>query len=244
MLKLEKCIHSYRISVCIREKETFFTPLLIKSLAFALALHLVAVIIFHIQPFKLTTSFLYPPVQVKTENKPLLTTPLYVIQTPEEEISFSPPPSPIESLSSPLLHPPSSPEQLLALTPIPSPSFLALEQRYWPIIAPALVPVIERPVIHLFTSGDIASYSLINQDPRLEKKDAITSTQEPTYITYHVRLDESGSIFWYERTLSSTSKEANKVTEEILLDTTFLLTKPAALPSGWLHFVVYEPFIH
>ncbi|CUI17706.1 putative membrane protein [Candidatus Protochlamydia naegleriophila] len=240
MLKLEKCIHSYRINVCIREKDTFFTPLLVKSLAFALTLHLVAVVIFHIQPFKLTTSFLYPPVQVETENKPFLAMPLFVMQAPAEEISFSPPPSSIESLYSPLLHPPSSSEQLLALTPIPSPSFLALEQRHWPIAAPSLAPVIERAAIRLFTSGDLASHSLISQDPRLGKSVLLAYTQEPAYITYQVRLDESGTVFWYDRIQSSASKEANNLTEQILLDAKFLPSKPPAHASGWLHFVVYE----
>jgi hypothetical protein len=229
MLKLEKCAKSCHITICLRQREPFFTPLLIKALLFTLLFHLTAIILFHIEPFKLKTSFLHPPIAVRSDPIFQVSAPLLFLK--EEDTHYSPPPLIIQNI-------PFSPQ--IDLTSTPNLINFPLGQLYHPTFSP-LTTNIQKPAIALYVSGDLAQYPLLNSDARLKAQMTLSRPdQDPYYVSYKVRLDEQGKIFWYERTQSSGSKEKDLLSEEILLNTKFQLPNLSFLDlAGWLNFIIY-----
>ena len=90
MLKLEKSSNSDSITIRIREKEHFFNSLFLKALAIALLFHFSALILFQVTPFSLTSTFVFPPVQVQShlEKKGIST----LVVDPVVEEKVPPPP--------------------------------------------------------------------------------------------------------------------------------------------------------
>ncbi|CAF24273.1 hypothetical protein [Candidatus Protochlamydia amoebophila] len=234
MLKLEKCAKSCHITISLRHRDTFFSPLLIKALVFALSIHFVAILLFHIKPFKITSTFLYPPIQVEAEPSFEISSPFLLLQE-DESIQYLTPPTPIDNLS--YFFPVSHFQNQTQLQLI---DFASIEEKYWPIYSPPLT--IEKPAITLYVSGDLSAYPLLNSDPRLESKILLNNpAKDPYYINYKVKLDgKTGVIFWYERVQSSGVVEKDFLTEQILLNTKFKSISTTFVPvSGWLNFVIY-----
>ncbi|WP_068469135.1 hypothetical protein [Candidatus Protochlamydia phocaeensis] len=233
MLKLEKSSPHDSIDVCLREREGLFNLLFVKALALALLVHVGAFLLFHIQPFKLISTFVFPPVHVQMEPSPLLSAPLLLQQTNEEAFDFSPPPLLLPR--DPLLSSFPS-QQALDLPNAPPSSFAALEQHYWPsLMSPP--PVVKKPVMRLFVSGDLAAHSLLYQSPLL-KKEIETPPLLPLYATYQVRVEkEQGTIFWYDRLQSSGDPAFDRLAEHVLLDLQFETDFTAPILTGMLHFI-------
>ncbi|MBA2369076.1 MAG: hypothetical protein H0V82_08655 [Candidatus Protochlamydia sp.] len=235
MLKLEKSGRSAHINITFREKEKIFNPLFFKAFFCAILLHLTAFSLFHVQPFALSSNYIYPPVRVNSEHEPLLMAPSLLIGEVENDLFPIPPkmaglpPSNLLALS-PLF------EQVLDLDLIPFPSFDVLEQRYWPL-PPS--PPVEKAAIRLFISGELADHPIVNKE--LQKIILLDNgTTEPLYVSYQVKAEEkTGTIFWHQRLNSSGSDETDTLTEKIMLESKFQTPFIAPLLTGWVHFVVY-----
>lgn len=246
MLKLEKDTRRSHITVSLRAREPFFNSILLKALSFAIILHLGALFLFHIRPFKLMSSFLFPPVQVQTNHELLPSPSLSLIPAEEsKEKNFLIPPLPTTGL------PPSLPLSLsfssnenLAASSLTHSLFSDLEHDQWPLTQPEYQKIaLHKPAVSLISSGDLAQLPIIESDPRLENTVQLkTPGQDPFFVTYHVRVDEkSGTIFWYERTQPSGLAEIDGLTEEMLLNLRFDTAKALApFPSGSIHFTVYS----
>src|SRR3984885_13435148 len=68
MLKLEKIAKTMEISITLRHRDSFFSPALMTAFAIAIALHLVAGILFEVRPFKIKGSqIVFPPALVDVD---------------------------------------------------------------------------------------------------------------------------------------------------------------------------------
>lgn len=68
MLKLEKVSKTLEINITMRQREHFLNRAFFKALGIALGLHLLAVVLFHIQPFVISGSgIVFPPVLVDSD---------------------------------------------------------------------------------------------------------------------------------------------------------------------------------
>ena len=239
MLKLERTSNPSGLILRLREKETFWEPRLVKALLFALVLHLVVLLLFHVSPFKLASTFTFPPIQVQSEqslqgisalvssgpfdqDEEIPPPPFYFRHPPLDWISFSTNPSitPAASLN---------PDALLHI-----------EERAWPIWHEPLTLLLEEPLVRLAIAGDLAERLLIDTDPLLSKMQPI-STLPASYAraAYEVQMDErTGKLFWYERTQSSGDSAIDRLTEKILLNIRFDPGVPREFVTGTLNFVV------
>lgn len=236
MLKLEKTSHHLStLTIRMREKDRFFEPQLLKALAIAFFLHILSLILFHITPFYLSSTFTFPPIQVQStlptegvsaivshyieEEEPL---PPPLIFAPELNwISFS-----HESILSPAIS-------------LDLDTFQSLEEHRWPKWNEPASPLLEEPYIQLTISGDLALLPLIEKDPLLDQTRPIEPSESITYVTYQVQLDDkTGELFWYERIESSSLMEMNQLTESILLHLRFASPKSEEIVKGTLNFAV------
>lgn len=67
MLKLEKKSRDREIHIHMRAKQGFWNPTFRTALCIAVGLHLFAVILFHVSPFKLTNERILPPTAVEAD---------------------------------------------------------------------------------------------------------------------------------------------------------------------------------
>jgi hypothetical protein len=235
MLRLEKTQH-LGLTVSLRAQQGFFEPRLLKALAIALILHCGALFFFHVIPFSINTTFIFPPVEVHSEN-PLEGVSTFVASYLEENEEFLPPPVPLMTgldgfftQHPSILHPP------LILDPF---AFQSLEEKLWPKWHDSLSLKLEEPRIRLVISGDLATLSLVATDPLLNQTQPISSTSFPIYVTYQVQLDEkTGELFWYERLDSSGLTTIDQLTEKILLNLRFSTVESNESLKGTLNFVV------
>jgi hypothetical protein len=237
MLKIEKSSLYAPIELRLREKESFFNSLLLKALALALFLHSGAFLLFHIEPFKITTSFLFSPVHVQVEQNHLLVAPLLLEQQSEEMFDFSHPP--LWIAPDPLLFPSSHWQSTNLFPESKEALFSSLEQRFWPSMN---FPILfKKPALQLFISGELAAHAFI-KEPLLLKEEVETISSDPLYVNYRVRVEEQeGTIFWYERTQKSGKPKIDRLTEDILLTLQFDPGSLSSVSEGTLHFVIYEP---
>lgn len=240
MLKLEKGTKLAGLTLRMRERERFFEPRLLKALTIAIVLHFGALSLFHVTPFYFSSTFIFPPIQVQSE-QPLVQG-ISVLATPQWEEEFLPPPlqliPPLDwiSFSQESILAPSLPLDLHALEP--------LEERVWPKWEEPLILKLEEPRVQLFISGDLAKLSLVSIDPLLQEKQPVSFQESPLYVTYQVQLDEkTGEIFWYERTESSQNPSIDHLTEKILLNLQFSPLSPKELVEGTLHFVILSSLL-
>lgn len=237
MLKLEKTSDLSGLAICIRERERFFEPRLLKALAIAFFLHIGALILFQVTPFYFSSKFVFPPIQVQFD-PPVQGISALASSYTEEELLLPPPLSFIPTLDWISF----SQESTL----IPSLNFdlhalQSLEERVQPKWHEPISLKLEEPRIQLDISGDLAEIPLIASDPLLNQMQPRSLQGSPTYVAYHVQLDEkTGEIFWYERFQSSKEAAINHLTEKILLNLRFASPTSKEPVKGSLHFVVLE----
>jgi hypothetical protein len=235
MLKLEKSRES-GIAIRLRPKERFFEPTLIKAFALALFLHLGGLALFHIAPFSMSSSFLFPPIHVQSQiNRPASATTLHSIEQTGD--SFMLPPLaliPLTDLGEEI--------NLSDLAPFHSfdpKAYQELEETLWPLWeSPFSIPM-EGPKIMVTISGDLARFPLIKKDPILDELHPIG---EPLHsISYRVKMDkETGELFWFERENSSGKKEIDRLTENILSHFIFGTDGHFDAIDGSLDFILFS----
>lgn len=234
MLKLERVRQDFIIR--IRERDRLLTPLFWQALGMALAVHIGAFLIFHIQPFKADSSFIFPPVYLDTQGK----------QTPfNQEVSS-------QTQTVPLLADlPSIPPSLeVKLPQIPLGTSLFLEdepQATFNLLSNQTVlidpvafsfthpfwPTAYSPV-HLHVSGELANRSILSADPLFSKRLVKEETDELSsyLVKYHVQVNEqTGTIFWYDKKQSSGIQKIDKRAESLLLSLQFSPHKGRSLDS-------------
>lgn len=235
MLKLEKSRDS-GIAIRLRPKERFFEPTLIKAFALALLLHLGGLALFHIAPFSMSSSFLFPPIQVQSQVNRAISAITYH-SNEHAENSFILPPLPlIPSLDLET----SAPLSFLASShPFNPEAYRELEETVWPLWEEPFSIPLQGPKMMVTIGGDLALYPLIKKDPILEELHPI---REPLHrISYRVKMDkETGELFWFERDHSSGVKEIDRLTENILSHFVFATEGPFDTIDGSLHFVLFS----
>lgn len=249
MLKLEKGSRLSGLMMRMRERERFFEPRLLKALMIALIFHIGGFLLFHVSPFSLPSSFVFPPIEVQSESiQPRVSA--LASTTPEENEEFSPPPLTLIPIMDWISLPKES-----ALLPTLAFNFEVLqplEQRVWPKWHEPLSIPLEEPHIQLVISGDLAKHTLVEMDPLLnEMQPQINSRDPPTlesesnqspkerFVTYQVLMDEkTGELFWYERVESSGVVALDRLTEKILLNLHFVPAYSTELVTGALNFVI------
>lgn len=240
MLKLEKTSHFSGLRVRLRERERFFEPRLLKALAMALIFHSGALLLFHVAPFDLSSTFRFPPVQVNSildQQQGISVTAL--VHPEENEEILSPPFSIIPALDWNFF---SQNSTLISTPHLDTYTFQSLEEHLWPKWYEPLSLRLEEPYIQLIISGDLADLSLIASDPLLNQMQPFSPSLSPVYVTYQVQMDEkTGELFWYERIESSGIEAVDRKTEKILKNLRFAIREPLELVSGSLNFIVFTP---
>jgi hypothetical protein len=238
MLKIEKTsqLSGLTVRVRLREKERFFEPPLLKALAIALALHCTALLLFHVTPFALSSTFVFPPVHVQSDQPLQGVSALVSPNVEENDELMPPPPSLIPALDWLSL---SQESTLVASLSLDPDAFQSLEERLWPKFWEPFSLKLEEPRIQLVISGDLAELPLIAKDPLLDEMQPFSPHASPTYVTYQVQIDEKGEIFWYEL-LQSSGAEVDRLTENILLSLRFDSVPSKAFTTGTLNFLVLD----
>jgi hypothetical protein len=236
MLKLEKTSQHSGLTVRLREQQGFFEPRLLKALAIALVLHCGALFFFHVIPFAISTTFIFPPVEVHSDH-PLEGVTTFATSYLEDNEELLPPPvSIMTGLDWFLIQQPSILEPSPTLDPL---ALQSLEEKLWPKWQDPLFLKLEEPSIRLVISGELAHLPLIATDPLLNQMQPLSSTSSPAYVTYQVQLDEkTGELFWYDRLESSGLATIDHLTEKILLNLRFSNPESNERLQGTLNFVV------
>jgi hypothetical protein len=218
MLRLEQS--SKGIHVRLNPENHFFNQSLLEALAIALAIHLGAFFLFHIQPFHMTSSYRFPPVHVQTQPNPLLDG--QTIVSKQERLlnsEISSPPFSLPSLDFfPLLI-----SQKSDIPPVSADlsSFKSLEQRVLSFShSPSTIPSLYQP-LQIFLSGPLAQKQLLHHPA---SSHSIISQRKMHYFqnTYEVQVDpKTGSIFWYVKKQASKRKDVNQQAERYLLELQF-----------------------
>ncbi len=224
MLKLEKGLEG--IYIVVREREKFFSSLFLKALAVALLFHIIFFVVFQIQPFKMTSTFLFPPVKVQTEKSGSA----LVQSEHDDDIALLPPPPYAIIMGKQL-------PQVIENAPknIPIPTFYSDDQ-----ILLAFAPqMVEKPQVQLIISGELSTLNWILPE-FLQQKIEVPINQDPLFVKYRIVLDENlREIFWFEKIQSSGSTLVDQSTEQLLLDLHFEGQSPFN-PSGVIDFIIYQ----
>lgn len=235
MLKLEKTSSLTNLTIRWREREHFFEPRLLQAFTIALLLHCGAMLIFHIAPINFSSTFRFPPIQVVSD----VPTPALVLIDPLLYDEMGPPPPRfIPTLDWITLPPP------LTWLPVELPdrqAFQFLEERLWPSWVPLPPKSLEKPLIEFTFSGELANHSLISIDPLLDRKVPLSAALlSPLYVRYRAQMESTGTLFWYERTLSSGVEAVDHLTETLLQNFRFANPTPEAFLAGEVHFAVFS----
>lgn len=220
MLKLEKSKRDLVIS--FRIQDHFFTPTLLKALCLALAFHLGGFLIFQIQPFKITSSFIFPPINV--QSLPASDTLISL-----EKNNFPLIDDNTSEIPQPLFLFPSVPKtidyegvtfsNLTEKTVLPSSSII--QNILFPYVVPNL-PLSYHPLTFIIAgnlaqrilTSDVLPYSQI-----VWKTDKTIQTYS---LLYQVQIDPlKGEIIWYEKKHSAGLREVDQWAEKQLLNLKF-----------------------
>jgi hypothetical protein len=235
MLKIEKTVHLSGLAIRLRERDRFLEPRLLKALAIALALHLGALFLFHVTPFSLSSTFIFPPIQVQSD-QPMQGISAWVTSHSEEIEEMTPPPLAMI----PTLDWISSPQKPILTPPTLDPLiFQTVEEHLWPKWETPLSLPLEEPHIQLTISGDLAEYPLVATDSLLSQMQPFSPSPRAYYVTYQVQMDNrTGEIFWYECVESSDVAAIDRIAEQILLNLKFTPPPSRETVTGKLNFVV------
>lgn len=222
MLRLAKAKKSQEIVISLREREGFLTKALLQAFALALFIHMSGFLLFQVQPFKLTSSYIFAPVNVEIpvidghlelskelikEDLAFLELPSIIFETPKEALV-------IDDLSI-----------LPMLTQVDYHSTLQIPYEYKPI--------------QIMISGQLAQRPLKEQ---MDEGVAVAASPEKVsaeMMQYQVQVDPyTGEIIWYKKTkgseeflelseglLSKLRFETDHTFEHIVGEVTFILQK-------------------
>lgn len=237
MLKLEKTSKTSGPTLRFRDRDRFFEPQLLKAMGIALMLHIGGLILFHVSPFTISSTFVFPPIEVQSDQPIEGATTLLTFHEKDEEDIPPPPLRLVPSMDWTGLPTESKlmPEIALNINALDS-----LEERVWPIWQPSPSVDLKGPLIKLTISGNLAEQKVIRSDPMLDKMVSLNvKSLSHVYVTYHVQLDErKGELFWHERIQSSGVEDVDRLTEKILLNLKFTTPTPREPVEGTLNFAV------
>lgn len=216
MLCLERA-KSQDLVIQIRSRDPVFSHPFRLALAIALLLHVGAFFLFYIHPFNLGSSFIFPPVIVRSDDS--LLSPNVQILSLKEERSWQE--DILPSLAT-LQEGPVFPLRMEIASFLPTNWQIASsEVQHLPSpLLSALKP------IQIYMSGEIVPYALSTND--ILQHDTVPSAWlKPPLSTYEVRYlvqvdEQSGEIFWYDRRQSSGYAAIDQLTENLLLQLKFL----------------------
>lgn len=227
MLKFKKSLKTNDVTICLRERENFFNQTFCTAFSIALAIHLGAFILFHIEPFKMTSSFLFSPVTVNVNIPKEEEISLEQLPTLKDASSNSfIPPSPIPSLPS-VPHSLSEQASFTAIRSIEIPSFSSIESLEKRSYTPSISNLPYSP-IRFSISGQLAQQKIAKESSAFINH--VLNTRwikgiEPLsyfYMKYLVQIDpQSGVLFWLDKIHSSGSLEIDQLAEQLLLKLRF-----------------------
>lgn len=218
MLKLEKHAKNHDIIIGIRSRRWLADRLFWQALALALAIHIGAFFLFHIQPFKFDSSYIFPSfhMQAKSTGKSV-----------SNEISEK------EEILTTLLSPPEP--DLLALMPMPYigsekfPSSLVMDSQPFDQLESLALPITHSiPTFYyhplqLVISGPLAAIPLIKNS--IPSQDVLAKSDRPLkayQILFHVQVDgKRGQICWLEKKQESGNRQLDQLAETLLLEMQF-----------------------
>ncbi|MBA3722058.1 MAG: hypothetical protein H0W88_06635 [Parachlamydiaceae bacterium] len=248
MLKLERNCKNNDINLTVRSRECFWNSILIKAFILALAFHLGAILLFHIQPFKTSSSFLFAPINVQAPSKIENQVTLEEAKTPVNPDDF-----PLLALYQPTL--PDVPlflnsdfENSNSIQKIPEISFASfdtLEQQSFHRIplTPSKDLVLTYTPIQMTVSGNLAKRQLIDNkntpflNSRLQKKQA--SHLEYYHTQYKVVIDATtGQIFWFDKIISSGQSKIDRFAEDLLQKLQFAADNNFEASNGMIDIMV------
>lgn len=213
MLKLEKKSRSSNVTIRLRAQESFFEPILLKSLACALLIHIFAYVLFQITPFHFSSEYTFPPTQAISHPE-YVTCSQKITTSLEENELFFPLPSLMPNLTLP------STSQKLTFNNNEDKTVALLEklERGWPPATYFSLPLdVKEPSIHMDISGDLADQKLLTTDPMLLELQPVNYKAEFTTVAFSVRLNPwDGQLFWIAAEEPHENKEIQKKAEEIL----------------------------
>lgn len=225
MLKLERRGKSPDISVRLREREPFFNGLLWKALLIAVGIHVGAILVFHVRPFIIQSTFIYLPVQVQSDRPNVSRA--QIVDDGLDEAQYVPAP-PLELLT---WEHEADVEQPIAFSDL-------IEDPEIHYSAPPSQLMI--PAVQLHISGELGQRALLKHDGSLDQLVAFNPEKpDPKYVTYHVRVEElTGKVFWFERVRSSRNGRTDELAEKILLNLEFEPGAPFRNAHGTIDFVL------
>ena len=218
MLRLEKSSNNQEITVHLNVKEGFFNRAMCIGVMCALAFHLIAFSLFHIRPFPIISSYIFPPLNVETDHLPNSAHIELFNQPIAYNDSLIPPhPTPSLPVASDLISESTSRYQIPYL---PMTSFFNAKEAQTFTSIPPLASIPYKPIRYII-SGDLSQRPL-KQEGGSNWNNVVwmkeTGKLRYFLVKFSVRIKpETGTIFWYEKTLSSGQKEVDRYAEDILL---------------------------
>ena len=225
MLRLQKSSNGEQIHLTLRENEKFFNSLFLKALAVALGFHLAGFLLFTIQPFTFTSSFLFPPIAVQTD---LGSTSIAQSQLETHEIPLSKPPFTV-------MYPKDSSRFKKEI--LDTSAFLNLQTRRQ---STPSTQTVEKPRIRIIVSGELAHLTFELEDAHLNELVLVPIDKDPQTIQYAVIIHEkTGEVFWYERLKTSESTYLDSIVETTLLNLKFKVDGTLDVKKGQINFIIY-----
>jgi hypothetical protein len=227
MLKFEKLSRN-EIGVRLYKRERIFSPLFLKALAIALALHLVGLFCFQIKAFKISNQTPHAPVSVAADaasgNLALLESlnprMRYRLE-PRSSLPQLPEPPPLNLLGKIEY----SNEQHLQL----SSPFAELEEALTRP-APRLFPKTSTPAIEISTAGALAGLKFLEDGSAVVQQLAITVQ---SVAKYAIQVEgKTGQVIWQEKLQSTSEAALDKLAEQILATMRFQKEEGSFITKG------------
>lgn len=219
MLKIEKQSSSKPINLSIRENTRLFTPTFLQALTVTLFLHVSAIILFHVQPFRINqTNTQFPPVQVNIEIALPDSAIFAELEEPKSHHIAIPEPSwPKPSIPYMTLNSPDHFEIFSNESIFPMDSF-TLDfhdqlEGFWVNLDPA--PLAQKKAPQIYILGPLANRPIVAgtlPEPLKQSKKS-----QVKHLLYTVNIDdESGKIFSYQSQYNPNDRKMEERAAQIL----------------------------
>jgi len=233
MLRLEKGRRSDPVAIRLRQKDRLFTRTFTVALAIAVTFHLSLFVLFKIQPFNMGSSYRFPPVSVESALPNTSHIALEINKNQDDEdVWLLLRDNPVMPKQDAELFRDKESRDALAL---PS-SFIALEERYIGVPSTATAESTRR--LQLFVSGPLSARELLSRVP---ESIIPTNGKKLTSLEarYQVQIDpETGSLFWYDKSVSTGQMEIDVQLEKILSTLRFSTEPLLEHLTGEIHFIM------
>jgi hypothetical protein len=247
MLKLKRDERDRHIQVLIRDQGNFLTRSFVVAFSLALGIHLLAVTLFHIAPFKLRFEETLPPIQVESvltiaqDERMVVATldrdlvPLGFYLEPGQSIPALPKPPP--SSSFPHL-------DYMREDSIQSNPFAGLEND---LLLSSFFTIERSPSPHvpieLSMNGALAEKELVDNGMSEQILESVKSIEGQFRSIFSVQVkDDIGRIFWIEPKQLAGLDVLDKLAEQILLEMKFRPTAETFVTAGEVEVTFHSKF--